>query len=378
MKASFRLGRLFGIEIGVHYTWLFAFGLISWSLARGFFPYYFPGWSTPTYWATGILAALLLFISVLVHEMAHSLVALAKGLPARGITLFIFGGVSNIGAEAARARDEFAVAAAGPLTSLGLAALFWGLLQVAPGEDEPLNGVLSYLALVNALLAGFNLLPGFPLDGGRVLRSILWGATGSLSRATNVAASVGQGLGWAMVGLGVFLLLGGEVLSGLWIAFLGWFLGSAASASRRETAMTEAFREVSVRQVMDSQPAAIGPDDPVESLVREWFFRRGRRAVPVCEGTRFLGIVTVTDVRAVPQERWPTTRVAEVMVRDPIYSVSPSTDLSEALRLLAEHDLNQVVVLRDGELVGMVSRADIMRYLQFRQELGMRSPGGGR
>jgi Zn-dependent protease/CBS domain-containing protein len=375
VKASFRLGRLFGIEIGVHFTWLIAFGLISWSLAQGFFPHYFPGWSGPTYWATGILAALLLFVSVLVHEMAHSLVAVAKGLPARGITLFIFGGVSNIGAEAVRARDELQVAAVGPLTSLGLAALFWGLLQVAPGEGRPLNGVLGYLALVNGLLAGFNMLPGIPLDGGRVLRSILWGATGSLSRATNVAASVGQGLGWAMVGLGVFLFLSGERLSGIWVAVLGWFLGSSAGAFRRETAMVDAFREVSVRQVMDSQPAVIDPDASVDTLVREWVFGSHRRAVPVCRGTQLLGIVTVADAWAVPQDRWPTTRVAEVMVREPIHSVSPGADLSETLRLLAEHELNQVVVLRNGELVGMVSRADIMRYLQSRQEMGMRPPG---
>ena len=369
MRASFRLGRIFGIEIGVHYTWVFAFAFIAWSIAEGFFPDLYRDWSRALYWGTGMLAALLLFGSVLVHELAHSLVALAKGLPATSITLFIFGGVSNLGAEARRARDEFIVAVVGPLSSLVLAGLFWALVQTVGDASEPLEAILLYLAIVNTLLAVFNMLPGFPLDGGHVLRSILWGVTGNLARATNVAATVGQLFGWVLVGLGVFQVLRGDLLSGLWVAFVGWFLKSAADGARRQTALEEILRDIPVRAVMDPRPETIGPETTVESLVRDWVLQRGVRALPVCEGERLVGIVTVTDARGVPEERWPFVRVGEIMVRDPIHSVSPESVLSEALRLLADHNVHQIVVLRDGMLAGLLSRADMMRHLRLLQEL---------
>ena len=377
MKASLRLGRIAGIEIGVHYSWLFAFALISWSLAEGFFPRNYPGWSGITYWATGILAVLLLFASVLVHELAHSFVALAKALPARSITLFIFGGVSNIGAEAKRAADEFAIAVVGPLTSLALAALFFGLLQLPVDREGPVQATLVYLALVNALLAAFNLLPGFPLDGGRVLRSILWGTTHSLVRATNVAAGAGQAFGWSLVAFGVLQLfgllhlLGGGPIFGLWIGFIGWFLATAADATRRETSLQQSFRNVHVSQIMDPHPETIAPSVSVETIVRESFLLRGRRALPVHDGERLVGIVTLSDVKAIPQERRAQTSVATIMTRDPLYTVTPESSLSEALQLMAQHGLNQLLVLQHGALAGLLSHADVMRYLHLHQALGL-------
>jgi Zn-dependent protease len=368
---------VFGIEIGVHYSWVFAFALITWSLAHGFFPLNFPGWAGSTYWAAGALASLLLFLSVLVHEMAHSLVALARGLAAHGITLFIFGGVSNIEADAARARDEFWVAVAGPATSLALGVLFWSALQLAGGSGGPLEGILFYLALVNGLLAAFNLLPGFPLDGGRILRSAIWGASGNFRRATRVASAVGQGLGWGMVGLGGLLLWNDQALRGVWMGVLGWFLNNAAVSARRETAIGQILHDVPVSHVMDPEPTMIAADATVEALVREWPFQRGHGAVIVCDGRRPLGIVSFADVRGVPQELWAFTLVSEVMVRAPLVSVAPDFDLSAALRLLATHELNQVVVLRDGLLVGVVSRADVLRHLHNREEPG-EPPLGGR
>ncbi|MFH1140755.1 MAG: site-2 protease family protein [Chloroflexota bacterium] len=373
MSPSFRLGRIAGIEIGVHYTWLFAFALIAWSLAEGFFPSSFPGWSPVAYWATGVAAALLLFVSVLVHELAHSFVAKAKGLPVQGITLFIFGGVSNIGGEAARPKDEFAIAIVGPLTSLVLSGLFWALGWALPDQDGPLAATLSYLFLINLLLAGFNLLPGFPLDGGRVLRSILWGTTGSLARATRIAASVGQAFGWLLIAFGVFQVLERNYLSGLWIAFIGWFLNSAADSSRREVMLQEQFRGVRVGQVMDPNTETVTPQITVEELVHEWFLQRRRRAYPVSEDGKLAGIVTLTDVKGVPQDRWSQVRVAEIMRREPLYTVGADDDLDAALQLLAQHDLNQVPVLQEGRLVGLLSRAEVIRYLQFRHELGIRT-----
>lgn len=371
MKASFRLGRIAGLEIGIHYTWLFALVLIAWTLADGFFPRSFPGWEWPVYWATGILSALLLFGSVLIHEMAHSLVALSRGLPVHGITLFIFGGVSSIGAEAKAAKDEFLIAVVGPMTSLILAGLFAAMWLAVSHQNTPLAAVLVYLALINGLLGVFNLLPGFPLDGGRVVRAVLWGVTGSLAKATNIAAGLGQLLAVLLIVWGVFQLLSGNVLGGLWIAFIGWFLNGAADSSRRQTALEEALRGVPVAEVMDPNPETTGPETTVDALVRECFLQRGRRAMPVHEDGRLVGIVTLTDVKEISPERWPTTRVAEIMTREPLHTVSPDTDVSEAIRLLAEHGVNQVLVIAGGTTAGLLSRANVIRYLQLLSELGL-------
>lgn len=372
MKASLRLGRIAGIEIGIHYTWLLAFILIAWSLAQGFFPQVYPGWSLTTYWITGIVAALLLFVSVLLHELAHSLVAQARGLPVRSITLFIFGGVSNLEEEAERPAVEFAMTIVGPLTSLVLAGIFWGLRQLIETPDSPLAAMLSYLWQINALLAAFNLLPGFPLDGGRVLRSILWGTTGDLVKATNIAATVGRLFGWGFIAFGVFQLLQGNFLGGLWIAFIGWFLSSAADASRREITLREHLSGVPVREVMDPNTETVSPQTPVEEVVRAIFLQGRRRAVPVCQDDRLVGIVTLTDVKELAQTKWAQTPVAEIMTRQPLYHVIPDDDLNSAMRMIAQHDINQVLVLSEGRLVGLLNRADIIRHLQLSQDLGLK------
>ena len=373
MKSSFRLGRIAGIEIGIHYTWLFAFILITWSLAQGFFPQSYPGWDMATYWVTGILAALFLFLSVIVHELAHSLVAIARGLPVQGITLFIFGGVSSIKGEPKRPSVEFVMAIVGPLASLVLAGIFWGLRQAVGQQVSPLAAMLSYLALVNTLLAGFNLIPGFPLDGGRVLRSIIWGATGSLTTATNIATTVGRVFGWALIAFGVFQLITGNLLGGIWIAFIGWFLSSAANASRQEVRARERLSGVRVKDVMNPSLECISPQISVDNMVRDIFLQRGHHAVPVCQDDKLVGIVTLTDIKELPQSKWEYTSVGEIMTHPPLHTVDTDDDLNLALKLLAEHSLNQVPVLSEGRLVGLLSRADVIRYLQLSQELGMKS-----
>jgi len=371
MKSSFRLGRIAGIEIGIHYSWLLAFILIAWSLAQGFFPEYYSGWSLTTYWITGVLAALFLFVSVLVHELAHSFVAIARGLPVRGITLFIFGGVSNIAGEPEKPKVEFVMSAVGPLASLALAGIFWGLHQVVGEQNSPPAAMLFYLAFINALIAGFNLLPGFPLDGGRVLRSIIWGTTGDLTKATNIAATVGRLFGWGLIGFGVFQLLSGNFLGGIWIAFIGWFLSNAADASRREITLRGRLTGVPVKAVMDQSPELISPQASVEEVVQGVFLQRRRRATAVYQDDRLVGIVTITDVKGLPQQKWTQTPVGEIMTREPLYSVGVDDDLNLALKLLAQHDLNQLLVLREGQLVGFLNRADIIRYLQLNQELSV-------
>ena len=372
MKGSLRLGRIAGIEIGIHYTWLLAFILITWSLAQGFFPQAYPGWGPGTYWITGILAALILFVSVLLHELAHSLVAQARGLPVRSITLFIFGGVSTLEEEAKKPAIEFTMTIVGPLTSLALAVIFWGLSQLIDAPSSPAAAMLNYLWQINALLAAFNLLPGFPLDGGRVLRSILWGTTGDLVRATNIAATVGRFFGWALIAFGVFQLLQGNFLGGLWIAFIGWFLSSAADVSRRDITLREHLSGVPVSEVMDPSTETISPETSVEEVVRGAFLQGHRRAVPVGRDDRLVGIVTLTDVKELPQLKWTQTSVEEIMTRQPLYRVTPDDDLNSAMRLIAQHDINQVLVLREGRLVGLLNRADIIRHLQLSQELGIK------
>ncbi len=389
MKGSLRLGRIAGIEIGIHYTWLLAFALIAWSLAAGFFPGAAPGHTLGAYWIAGIISALLLFVSVLLHELAHSLVAQARGIPVRSITLFIFGGVSNLEEEAERPAVEFAMAIVGPLTSLVLALIFWIMFQaMQPAvslasffriggwlpQENIVAASLFYLALINALLAAFNILPGFPLDGGRVLRSILWGASGNLVRATNIAATVGRLFGWGFIGWGVFqVLFAGDWLGGLWIAFIGWFLSNAADASRQEATLKEHLTGARVKDVMYVSQESISPKTTVADVVYGIFQQRFRRAVPVCQDNRPVGIVTITDLKGLPQEKWAETPVEQIMTREPLYSVTPEDDLNAAMKLITQHDLNQVLVLSQGQCAGLLSRADIIRYLQLSQELRMKS-----
>jgi len=376
MKSSLRLFRIAGIDIGIHYTWILIFVLLSWSLAQGFFPQLYPGWDTVTYWITGLVATLLLFGSVLVHELAHSLVAQARGMTVKSITLFIFGGVSNLDDEPEKPKTEFVMSIVGPLSSLALAGIFWGLLHIVGDQQSPVAATFSYLALINALLAGFNLLPGFPLDGGRVLRAILWNRTGNLVKATNIAATVGRFMGWGFIAFGLFQVFAGDFIGGIWFALVGWFLRSSADASRREVTLREQLSGVQVKEVMTADAMHISPDTRVAELVSNVFRKQHGRAVPVCKNDQVVGIVTVTDVKELPQEKWEDTPVKEIMTNEPLYSVTPDDDLNTALRLITKRDINQVLVLRGKECAGLVSRSDILAHLQVSQELGLKQKVG--
>jgi Zn-dependent protease/predicted transcriptional regulator len=376
MKSSWRLMRIAGIDIGIHYTWILIFVLLTWSLAQGFFPQLYPGWETITYWITGVAAALLLFGSVLIHELAHSLMARARGMTVTSITLFIFGGVSNLEEEPEKPKIELAMSIVGPLASLALAGIFWGLLQLVGDQQSPLAAIFAYLALINAILAGFNLLPGFPLDGGRVLRSIIWDRTGSLVKATNIAATVGRFMGWGLIAFGLFQIFAGNFIGGIWFAFIGWFLSNSADASRREITLREQLSGVHIKDVMTTNPTGIDPDTSVAELVSNVFRKQHGRAVPVCQNDQVLGIVTVTDVKGLPQEKWEETAVKEIMTREPLYSVTPEDDLNTALRLITKHDINQILVLQNDKCSGLVSRSDILSHLHLSQELGLKQKGG--
>ncbi|MHB1417490.1 MAG: CBS domain-containing protein [Chloroflexota bacterium] len=374
MNGTVRVARIAGIDIGLHYTWLIAFALITWSLAVGFFPQQVGGLATATYWIMGAVSALMLFGSVLLHELAHSLVARSRGLRVHDITLLIFGGVSNLQSEPKSAGDEFVISIVGPASSAAIAAVSWAVWLATGTALGPLGSVLFYLAVVNAMLAGFNLLPGFPLDGGRVFRAIIWGVTGSLERATNIAAGAGHLLAFLFIGYGVLQMFTGDLFGGLWIIFLGWFLNGAAESSRASARSRAGFAGVRVADLADPDPETVSPTAPVDQVVRECLLRRGRRAMPVLDDGRLVGIVSLSDIKGLSPEQWPEAAVADIMTRPPLYSVNPDDELDTALRMMAERDLNQLLVLEGGRLVGLLPRSNIIRYLQLRQELKITDP----
>jgi Zn-dependent protease len=384
MRGSWRIGRIAGIEVGIHYTWLLALFIFTWLLGQGFSTTY-PGWYTYFYWIAGFLATFTLFLSVLVHELAHSLVARSRGLAVSSITLFILGGVSNLAQEPENPGVEFYMAIVGPLTSLVLGFIFWVIWYFItktwvlpifsvniPANKQSLGlAVTGFLAYTNIALAIFNLLPGFPLDGGRVFRSILWRATGNLYRATNIASVIGRVFGWGFIALGVVLAIFTQFgfLNGLWFVFLGWFLNSAADNSSLEVTLKEHLSGVPVEQIMEKDIESVRPDTTIDYLVQTIFVQKRKRAVPVAEGDNLVGVVTISDIKALPQEKWTLTPVLQVMHREPIHTVKPEDDLNTAMKLMAQYDLNQIPVLNQGKLVGMLTRADVINYLQLSQEL---------
>jgi Zn-dependent protease len=369
MEGTFRIATVAGVDISVHYTWLFAFALITWTLASNWFPSDYPDWAAYTYWAAAAMAALLLFGSVLVHELAHSLVAIARGHRVRGITLFIFGGVSNIGGETRSARDEFLIAFVGPMSSLALSlAGFLALRAGVGGEGSPVEGILIYFTLANLLVGLFNLLPGFPLDGGRVLRSIIWATTGSMSRATAIASMVGIGFGWLLISGGVFIAINDNVVSGLWMGFIGWYLKDSAAAVRRSERRSMrspgALDGVLVSEVMSPPARPVEQGMSIAELVDDYMIPFRRHSAPVIIGGRIAGVVTLKDLEGVHRDLWKETPVSAVMARPPLLSVHPDDPISEAIGLMVTYRLDELIVLDVDDLVGVVNRLDVKQYLQ--------------
>jgi len=363
MQGSWKLGSIGGISIYLHYTWLLAFFLIVWSLALGYFPMSGEATGSVTYWVLGAVAAILLFASVLVHELGHSFVARALGLRVDNITLFIFGGVSNITREPRTARDEFLISVVGPVISLVLAALFWAIGQVlAPGSA--VSAIARYLASANLLLGLFNIVPAFPLDGGRVFRSIVWAVTGDMVRSTQIASYTGQLIAFALIGWGVLQALGGDVFGGLWTGFIGWFLNSGAEASRQQASAENILARVPVTSVMDAAPETVSPALAVTDFVVEHVLGHHQRALPVIDDGQLVGIVSITDARHLGQDAWPTTKVGDVMTRVPLKTLGADATVADAMHLMIDNGLHQVPLVDSGVLVGMVSRAHVMKALQ--------------
>ncbi len=367
MTGSIRVGRLLGITVQVHLTWFLAVWAIAWSLARGLFPQRVPGLPDQTYWTMGFAGALLLFGSVLVHELGHALVARHFRIPTRSITLFLFGGVAQIAREPERPSHELWVALAGPATSLALAGAFRLLTPV--GEAVPAAALMGYLSWVNLLLAGFNLLPAFPLDGGRVLRALLWSFLG-LERATRITTTLGHATAAALIALGVLAVFTGRPTDGLWLILIGWFLDKAAGASYQQMLLRHALRGVRVRDIMTPDPVTLDADLTLDEAVAQYFLPRKHGGYPVVYGDRLLGILTLHDLKQVPRERWATTRVREAMT--PIaqaHTVRPEAPAYEALARMMQAGVGRLMVLDgSGELVGILTRSDLLHTIRLRQD----------
>jgi Zn-dependent protease/CBS domain-containing protein len=371
---SWRVGRIAGIEVRVDSSWAVIALLITYSMylrASTLYPELSGGGAV----ALGILATVLFFGSVLVHELAHAVVAQARGIRVQDITLFLFGGATRARVESRGPGDEFLIALVGPLTSGLLAALF-GIIAGLGGDSlsRPLAGTLGYLAWTNLVLAAFNLIPGFPLDGGRLLRSAIWKATGSLARATRVASVSGQGVGWLLVAGGVAFLLAGDLAGGIWFAFIGWFLVQAARSSYQDLQLQQLLRRVEAEDVMAGDLRRIPPELSLQDAVDDYFMRYDHGAFPVEEGGRTIGLLTLRGVRRVPREQWPTHRVREAMVplSDQVV-VAPEARMDGVVGKLQDGDANRVLVVEDGEVVGIITPSDLTRWLRRSRTLDGRA-----
>jgi Zn-dependent protease/CBS domain-containing protein len=369
MGGSLRLGSLLGVAVEVHVSWFLILALMSTSLALGWFPAEAPGISEGEAWVLGIAGALLLFGSVLVHELAHSVVARARGLEAKSITLFLFGGVSSIGGEARTAATEFLVAIVGPITSFALAAVAFAVSLLVDGGSG-IGALVGYLALVNVLLGGFNLVPGFPLDGGRVLRAILWSRSGSMRRSTETAVQVGQVVAYLFVGWGILQIFSANLIGGLWIAAIGWFLNNAATAALQQLVVEQGLAGLSVGQVFRPDPTTVLPGETLAEVADRVLLPGNRRAVPVADG-RLVGILTLTDIGRVPLDERASVRVAEAMGgRDGIVTVRPEDSLRDALEALGRGDFEQLPVVDAARRpLGLLTRADVIRAIPGREVL---------
>ncbi len=366
---SVKLTKIRGIDVGVHYSWFIVFVLITFSLTARFASEH-PQWTLAEHYAVGIATSLLFFGSILVHELAHSFVALAKGIPVRSITLFVFGGVAQIGREPDRPMTEFQIAIAGPIASALLALGFGAIAHLAGDQSERLAALAGWLSSINVMLALFNLVPGFPLDGGRIFRAALWHMTGSLTKATRIAAGTGQGIGYVLIFFGIVTGFTANWFSGLWLAFIGWFLMNAAQESVVQVSVRSALSGLAVEDVMNRDCPIVPARMALADLVREYILRTGQRCFIVVDGSRLEGLVTLHQIKAVPQERWSQVSVGEAMTPvSRLRIVTPDQPLLDVLQLLEGGDVNQVPVVAGDRLLGMITRDHLLRVLAAKMEL---------
>ncbi|QBQ55482.1 site-2 protease family protein [Nitrosococcus wardiae] len=387
MPSGIRIGRIAGINIYLDWSLSIIFLLLTFSLAMGVFPRWHPDWTPGVTWGTAVAAAILFLASVFTHELSHALVGRAYGVEIKRITLFIFGGIAQLEKEPGAWRAELWMAIAGPITSLllGLIFLFLAGLTAGPLEVEPenpaelfaalspLSTLLLWLGPVNIILGLFNLVPGFPLDGGRVLRAIMWGITGNLRQATRWASGAGQAFAWMLIIAGFAMMLGFQVpffgtglVGGLWLAFIGWFLNNAALVSYRQLLVREVLEDVPVSQIMQTDFIKVTPEMQVSTFVDEHLMRTDQRAFPVEENNRLAGMVCLPDVRKISREVWTSTTIRDIMTpASEIALISPEKDAAEALFTLAHRNVNQLPVVERDRIRGLIRREDLLKWLSI-------------
>jgi Zn-dependent protease len=368
-RHTISLGRILGISIDLDYSWFLVFGLLTWILAVTYYPAEFKNWSPAGYWFMGAVTAILLFVSVLLHELGHSVVAKRFGIPVPRITLFIFGGVSQIAAEPADANKEFWISAAGPAVSLALAAIFWGLRLILAGAPA-LLALAKYMALLNFGLGVFNLIPGLPLDGGRVFRAIVWGISRDFRRATSVATFTGRLFGFSLIFIGVWRVLAGDLLNGLWTAFIGWYLESAAGSQLQQQALKDLLAGHKVSEMMGRDCARVSGDLTLQEVVDTYILGRGNRCFVVTQGEQTIGLLTLSEIAKTPRSSWASTRIADVMVPSEKLILTPANaEAWTTVESMERNGIRETPVADGGKIIGVLSRDDLVHYLGALQSL---------
>jgi Zn-dependent protease/CBS domain-containing protein len=371
MKHSWKVGKIFGIDIYIDSSWFVIFILLTWLLATSYFPQQYPDWQTLQFWLIGIFTSLSMFASVLIHELAHSLVAKLQGEEVRRITLFILGGVAQLTEEPKKPWKELTMALVGPSASIILAIGFFIVSFFLNGVSESLEASFLYLAIINFVLAVFNLLPGFPMDGGRVFRALIWQVTGNLKKATRIASRVGQGVAFLLMFLGIYQILRGD-LGGFWPIFVGWFLHSAAVRGYQQVAVESTLKGVRAKELMRKDFERIPGSILVQELVDNYILLKRERVFLVEDDKVLQGIVCLEDVKATPRDKWADMTVNEIMTpKEKFEAVSPDDDGNKILNSLTAKDIHQVPVVVEGKVTGIICHSDILRYIQLRSELGV-------
>lgn len=376
---GFHLFTMLGFRVSVAPSWFILAVLIVWTLAKGYFPQVIENVAPATAWWLAIAGALGLFASIIYHEFAHTLVARQFGMPIAGITLFLFGGIAQLRDEPPSPRAEFLVAVAGPVSSYLLAAVLYVIVLLIPSGEgtTSLLAVLGYLVTINLLLATFNLLPAFPLDGGRMLRAAVWGWTGSLRRATQISAMLGRILGGGLMLLGVLGIVSGDFIGGMWISLIGFFIIGAASASQMQVEFKLGLQSVAVRDIMNRKPVAVPVDATVSQLVDDYFYRYFHKAFPVVRDGEPVGCVRLEDVSQVPRDQWKSRQVGDILSDSAARQmVEPDTPVWDALNLMNEHQVSRLMVVSNGKLTGILTMRDLMQFMVIRKELAV-DPGDG-
>ena len=374
MGQSIRIGRIFGVQIGLHPSWFVIALIVTYLMAASELPGTYKGWGEALYWIVGAVISLLFFASVLAHELSHAVVARRFGLKVKDITLFIFGGAATLEGEPKQPRDEALIAAAGPLTSLAIGAVLFGIDVLV--DQQEILAIVGWLGFINITLGLFNLIPGFPMDGGRILHALLWKVRGDRSVATRNAAGIGRLFGYLLIAGGIFLIFqGANLFTGVWLALIGWFLSNAAESAVAQVSVEHALKGIKVREVMESDPPSVTPNESVADLVNERLIRGGHRSFLVRHDDGGLaGIVTLSDVRRMPRENWEAARVTDIMTRyADLATIGPDAELEAALKLLQEREVNQLPVVTDEgrTVVGLLTRAGILRLIEARMRLGV-------